>query len=170
MHDDDDVEHKHYINIYGEAEKERINSIIDPFDLLDDKMLTELLKNDEQLKRYEIEMKRKLILLLREMDLMDEGRLDLADFTSAIMNVVNNYDDIMQDAELLFDELQAEQDDMGAVKIKDIVDAIMLNKDCMAAENIKKQIVVALKLNDCESDATTEHENDHKHSIEDMPT
>ena len=118
---------------------------------MDDKILKDLTihnNQQQQFKQYEVEMKTKLITMLREMDLMGEGKLDIADFTSGIMNIVQDYDDIMEDAELLFETLENLQDDMGSIKIENIVDAIMLNKDDGAAKNIKQQIMIGLELNE----------------------
>mmetsp|Transcript_10901 Transcript_10901/g.9808 ORF Transcript_10901/g.9808 Transcript_10901/m.9808 type:complete len:154 (-) Transcript_10901:44-505(-) len=99
------------------------------------------------------------------MDLMGEDKLDIADFTSGIMNVVMDYDDIMEDAELLFETLENLQDDMGSIKIENIVDAIMLNKDDGAAKNIKQQIMIGLKLNEeSSSDDVDDNDDNYQHN------
>merc|ERR1711902_109243 len=63
------------------------------------------------------------------------------------------------------------QDDMGAIKIEDIVDAIMLNKDDGAAKNIKQELMIGLKLDDENDDNDIDNdENDEKGDLENMPT
>ena len=117
---------------------------MDPFDLLDDEMLTDLtsqIEQNRQLKGPEAEMRRKLVAMLKEMDLDGEGRLDAVEFISACSKVVVDYDDIMEDVELLFETLDELKDDMEAVNIEDIVDAVMLCHEDGAAVNIKKQLM-----------------------------
>merc|ERR1712113_1128143 len=83
----------------------------------------------------------------------------------------------MGDAELLFETLENLQDDMGSIKIENIVDAIMLNKDDGAAKNIKQELMIGLKLNDENDDDGDNNdndidndENDEKGDLENMPT
>eukprot|EP01083_Nonionella_stella_P047773 127888_1 len=147
-------------------------SIVDPVTILDDDLLSQL-QNDAQshLKPNEVKMKTQLVQMLREMDLMGEGRLDIADFASGIMNAVMDYDDIMEDAQLLFETMQNLQDDMGAIKIGDLVNVIMLNEDDGAAKNIKQQMMIGLGLNegeeeDTSSNTTSDHSNEEQ---EEMP-
>merc|ERR1739845_79545 len=72
----------------------------------------------------------------------------------------------MGDAELLFETLESIQDDMGAIKIEELVDAILLNKDDGAAKNIKQAIMIGLRLGDADGD-NTENEDDDEYDEED---
>lgn len=157
------------------TQRVRYESIIDPFDLLDDNMLNDLSKQNEvQLTKDEVKMREKLKNLLEEMDVMGEGKLDTADFTSGISMLCMDYADIMEDAEVLFEELESAQDDMGAIKIKDIVDAILLSTEDGAAKNIKEAIMVALNFDSKTEYEETETESDanimqQQNDFENMP-
>lgn len=153
-------------------------SIVDPFDLLDDEMLTDLtsqIEHRRQLKGIEVEMRTKLVAMLREMDLNGEGRLDAADFTSGVMLAVEDYDDIMEDAELLFETLADFQDDSGMVNIEDIVDAVMFDHEDGAAVNIKRQLMdgmrkgIGSELDDREEAKSESREDGGGRGLEDMP-
>eukprot|EP00484_Ammonia_sp_Unknown_P020316 CAMPEP_0197038964 /NCGR_PEP_ID=MMETSP1384-20130603/15831_1 /TAXON_ID=29189 /ORGANISM="Ammonia sp." /LENGTH=328 /DNA_ID=CAMNT_0042469481 /DNA_START=275 /DNA_END=1261 /DNA_ORIENTATION=- len=169
--EEDEEEEEEHIPLHARSRSYRFPtaktrySVVDPFDLLDDKVLQDLTtynEHQQQFNQSEVKMKAKLLEVLREMDLMGEGRLDIADFASGIMNIVNDYDDIMEDAELLFETLGNLQDDMGSLKIEDIVDAIMLNKDDGAATNIKQQIMMGMNPDGNDADANEEADDDEE--------
>ena len=49
----------------------------------------------------------------------------MADFTSAVVEVVEEVEEIMDDAERMFEALEPKHDQEGAVSVEDIVDGII---------------------------------------------
>ena len=76
---------------------------MDPFDLLDDEMLTDLtsqIEQNRQLKGPEAEMRRKLVAMLKEMDLDGEGRLDAEELDFPPVYPIPNADHLQIDCAL----------------------------------------------------------------------
>ena len=65
------------------------------------------------------------MVMLIEVGLIGQGRLDLAVFTSAVMEVTEEVEEIMDDAERMFEAPEPKHDEEGAVSVEDIVDGII---------------------------------------------
>ena len=102
--------------------------------------------SNKKLKDYEIEMKSHLSSILHEVDLDNEGVLDLADFETGLDMIVVDYEDISDDIEQLFTSI--ESDDEGKCKITILVDKIIYNyNNDNNINNIRNKIVDGLNLN-----------------------
>ena len=96
-------------------------------------------------KKYEYEFRTNLNAKLDEMDLMGDGKLDMADFSTALMGIIKDdtYDS-MAIGMRIFDDEGLEKDDMEGVRIPDIIEFLINGDDEFI--NLRKLICEGLKI------------------------
>ena len=118
---------------------------MDPFELLPsfNNDISEF-EDNEKNKQGEYELSTKLHDILSEMDLMGDGLLDVADFSTAIMSVIADEDtfDFMSISMKIFGDDELAKDEMDSAKIEDIISLIV---------NSANGDIVELKRRICES-------------------
>eukprot|EP01084_Bolivina_argentea_P052631 96670_1 len=137
---------------------------VNPFDLLS--QISNFEDNSDiqihkKSKKYEYEFRTQLRGILNEMDLMGDGVLDMADFSTGLMSIVkDDMYDFMSVSMNIFDDDELNKNDMDAAKIDDII-SLILNSNNDQIIGLKELICKGLKIEMIEEDEN-ENENENK--------